>query len=62
MKSHMSDTTDIVTTLEIAPQTKEFMRWVETGRVETLLVFPGRPIPARPLFRVPKKKRVQIKC
>lgn len=51
MKSQLSDTTDIVTTLDLAPPTRRLMHWKETGGVEKLFALPGRPIPARSLFR-----------
>ena len=52
MKSQLSDTSDIVTTLDLAPPTKRLMHWKETGGVEKLFALPGRPIPARILFKV----------
>lgn len=52
MKSQLSDTSDIVTTLDLAPPTRRLMHWKETGGVEKLFALPGRPIPARALFRV----------
>lgn len=52
MKSQLSDTSDIVTTLDLAPPTKRLMHWKETGGVEKLFALPGRPIPARVLFKV----------
>ncbi|KAF4523145.1 hypothetical protein B566_EDAN002400 [Ephemera danica] len=51
MKSQLSDTSDIVTTLDLAPPTKRLMHWKETGGVEKLFALPGRPIPARMLFK-----------
>ena len=54
MKSQLSDTSDIVTTLDLAPPTRRLMHWKETGGVEKLFALPGRPIPARSLFRVRK--------
>ena len=56
MKSQLSDTTDIVTTLDLAPPTRRLMHWKETGGVEKLFALPGRPIPARSLFRVSPHK------
>ncbi|KAK7461559.1 hypothetical protein BaRGS_00038705 [Batillaria attramentaria] len=44
MKLQLSDTTDIVTTLDLAPPTKKLMHWKETGGVEKLFALPGRPI------------------
>ncbi|KAG0726086.1 Double-strand-break repair protein rad21 [Chionoecetes opilio] len=51
MKAQLSDTTDIVTTLDLAPPTKRLMHWKETGGVEKLFALPGRPIHARVLAR-----------
>ncbi|XP_027208259.1 double-strand-break repair protein rad21 homolog isoform X1 [Penaeus vannamei] len=52
MKAQLSDTTDIVTTLDLAPPTKRLMHWKETGGVEKLFALPGRPIYARSLARI----------
>ncbi|KAK4305905.1 hypothetical protein Pmani_022222 [Petrolisthes manimaculis] len=52
MKAQLSDTTDIVTTLDLAPPTKRLMHWKETGGVEKLFALPGRPIYARTLARI----------
>jgi hypothetical protein len=52
MKAQLSDTSDIVTTLDLAPPTKRLMHWKETGGVEKLFALPARPIPARVLFKV----------
>lgn len=41
MKSQLSDTSDIVTTLDLAPPTKRLMHWKETGGVEKLLSLPA---------------------
>merc|ERR1739840_64875 len=46
-KTQLSDTTDIVTTLDLAPPTKRLMHWKETGGVEKLFALPGRVIHAR---------------
>ncbi|EEZ99261.1 double-strand-break repair protein rad21 homolog isoform X1 [Tribolium castaneum] len=51
MKNQLSDTSDIVTTLDLAPPTKRLMHWKETGGVEKLFALPARPIPARTLFK-----------
>ncbi|XP_066992862.2 double-strand-break repair protein rad21 homolog isoform X2 [Anabrus simplex] len=51
MKAQLSDTSDIVTTLDLAPPTKRLMHWKETGGVEKLFALPGRPIPARALSK-----------
>lgn len=47
MKAQLSDSADIVTTLDIAPPTKRLMHWKETGGVEELFSLPGRRIRAR---------------
>ncbi len=47
MKAQLSDTQDIVTTLDLAPPTKRLMHWKETGGVEKLFALPGKPINAR---------------
>ena len=51
MKAQLSDTTDIVTTLDLAPPTKRLMHWKETGGVEKLFALPGRPLHAGNLFK-----------
>jgi len=51
MKAQLGDTTDIVTSLDLAPPTKRLMHWKETGGVEKLFALPGRNIPARWLFK-----------
>lgn len=52
MKNQLSNTTDIVTTLDLAPPTRRLMHWKETGGVEKLFALPARPIPSRSLFKV----------
>merc|ERR1719273_2495114 len=47
MKAQLSDSADIVTTLDIAPPTKRLMHWKETGGVEELFSLPGRKLFAR---------------
>ena len=42
MKAQLSDTNDIMTTLDLAPPTKRLMHWKETGGVDKLFVLPGR--------------------
>lgn len=39
MKAQLSDTTDIVTTLDLAPPTKRLMHWKETGIVWQCLAY-----------------------
>lgn len=52
MKAQLSDTTDIVTTLDLAPPTKRLMHWKETGGVEKLFALPGRPLLSKSLLKV----------
>lgn len=47
MKAQLSDSSDIVTTLDIAPPTKRLMHWKETGGVEELFNLPGRKLFAK---------------
>ena len=51
MTAQLSDTTDIVTTLDLAPPTKRLMHWKETGGVEKLFALPGRTLKSSPLFK-----------
>ena len=51
MKAQLSDTQDIVTSLDLAPPTKRLMHWKETGGVEKLFALPGRPLHARGIFK-----------
>lgn len=53
MKAQLSDTSDIVITLDLAPPTKRLMHWKETGGVEKLFALPGKSIPSTALFKVP---------
>lgn len=52
MKAQLSDTSDIVTSLDLAPPTKRLMHWKESGGVEKLFALPSRSIPSRTLFKV----------
>jgi len=47
MKLQLSDTSEITTTLDLAPPTKKLKYWKETGGVEKLFALPGRPIVSR---------------
>lgn len=47
MKAQLSDSSDIVTTLDIAPPTKRLMHWKETGGVDELFNLPGRKLFAK---------------
>ncbi|XP_065213439.1 double-strand-break repair protein rad21 homolog [Planococcus citri] len=51
MKAQLSDTSDIVITLDLAPPTKRLMHWKETGGVEKLFALPGKSIPSTNLFK-----------
>ena len=51
MKAQLSDTGDIVTTLDLAPPTKRLMHWKETGGVEKLFSLPGRPLNSLEIFK-----------
>ncbi|XP_030380677.1 double-strand-break repair protein rad21 homolog [Scaptodrosophila lebanonensis] len=50
MKAQFADTSDILTTLDLAPPTKRLMYWKETGGVEKLFALPSRTIPSRSLL------------
>ncbi|KAK6167579.1 hypothetical protein SNE40_021571 [Patella caerulea] len=52
MKLQLSVTSDIVTTLDLAPPTKKLMHWKETGGVEKLFALPGHPIISRMTTRL----------
>ncbi|GAB0092394.1 RAD21 [Sergentomyia squamirostris] len=51
MKNQLANTSDIVTSLDLAPPTKRLMFWKETGGVEKLFALPARHIPASTLFK-----------
>ncbi|XP_059174385.1 double-strand-break repair protein rad21 homolog isoform X2 [Physella acuta] len=51
MKLQLSDTSDIVSALDLAPPTKKLMLWKETGGVEKVFVLPGRPIISKVLVK-----------
>jgi cohesin complex subunit SCC1 len=51
MKAQLSDSADIVTTLDIAPPTKRLMHWKETGGVEELFSLPARTLGARNIMK-----------
>ena len=54
MKLQLSDTSEIVTTLDLAPPTKKLMHWKETGGVEKLFALPGRPYQSKRISKVNK--------
>ena len=62
MKLQLSDTADIVTTLDLAPPTKKLMHWKETGGVEKLFALPGRPIISKATTRVSHNYFFLQKC
>ena len=51
MKAQLSDTGDIVTTLDLALPTKRLMHWKEMGQVEKLFALPGRTLQARHIVK-----------
>ncbi|KAI8776785.1 double-strand-break repair protein rad21 homolog isoform X1 [Biomphalaria glabrata] len=51
MKLQLSDTSDIVSALDLAPPTKKLMLWKETGGVEKIAVLPGKPIISKDLIK-----------
>ena len=52
MKHQLSDTSDIVTTLDLAPPTKKLMHWKETGGVEKLFALTGRSLISKAVKKV----------
>ncbi|KAH9425200.1 mitotic cohesin complex, non-SMC subunit Rad21 (kleisin) [Dermatophagoides pteronyssinus] len=50
MKAQLSDTTDIVTNLDLAPPNKMLMNWKKTGLSDKLFTLPERCISAKALF------------
>ncbi|XP_052764120.1 double-strand-break repair protein rad21 homolog [Mya arenaria] len=55
MKLQLSDTTDIVTTLDLAPPTKKLMHWKETGGFEKLFALPGNAIVSKSILKLFKR-------
>ncbi|XP_045180950.1 double-strand-break repair protein rad21 homolog isoform X2 [Mercenaria mercenaria] len=55
MKMQLSDTSDIVTTLDLAPPTKKLMQWKETGGFEKLFALPGCAIRSRNILKMFKR-------
>ncbi|XP_055371620.1 double-strand-break repair protein rad21 homolog isoform X2 [Condylostylus longicornis] len=62
MKSQLANTSDIVTTLDLAPPTKRLMFWKETGGVEKLFALPSRDISARSLFTLYQRHLLSHAC
>ncbi len=52
IKSQLKDTSDIVSTLDLAPPTKKLMLWKETGGAEKLFGLPGRQCNADHIIKV----------
>ena len=52
IKAQLKDTSDIVTTLDLAPPTKKLMLWKETGGAEKLFSLPGRQLSSKPILKV----------
>lgn len=62
MKLQLSDTSDILTTLDLAPPTKKLMHWKETGGFEKLFALPGRAIRSHTLVRMFKRNLKTRQC
>lgn len=58
MKLQLSDTSDITTTLDLAPPTKKLMHWKETGGVEKLFALPGRSMCSKHMRKMFSKNLV----
>lgn len=54
IRAQLSDYSDIVTTLDLAPPTKKLMMWKETGGVEKLFSLPAQPLWNSRLLKVRK--------
>ncbi|CAG2110907.1 unnamed protein product [Medioppia subpectinata] len=50
MKAQLSDTTDIITTLDLAPPSKKLMHWKRTGTAEKMFALPERLMPCARLL------------
>ncbi|XP_078679548.1 double-strand-break repair protein rad21 homolog [Branchiostoma floridae x Branchiostoma belcheri] len=50
IRAQLADTSDIVTTLDLAPPTKKLMKWKEMGGVDKLFTMPCRAVGAKPLL------------
>uniref|UniRef100_A0A8C1TGS9 RAD21 cohesin complex component a n=1 Tax=Cyprinus carpio TaxID=7962 RepID=A0A8C1TGS9_CYPCA len=53
IRAQLSDYSDIVTTLDLAPPTKKLMMWKETGGVEKLFSLPAQPLWNGRLLKLP---------
>ena len=50
MKAQLSDTTDIITSLDLAPPSKKLMHWKRTGTSEKMFALPERQMPSKMLL------------
>ena len=57
IRAQLSDYSDIVTTLDLAPPTKKLMMWKETGGVEKLFSLPAQPLWNSKLLKVRDRRR-----
>lgn len=60
IKNQLANTSDIVTTLDIAPPTKRLMFWKETGGVEKLFALPSRDFTSKHLSKLYNRHLVSI--
>ena len=58
IRAQLSDYSDIVTTLDLAPPTKKLMMWKETGGVEKLFSLPAQPLWNARLLKVTNARYV----
>lgn len=49
-KAQLADTSDIVTTLDVAPSTKRKVKELTTNSVSKLFAYPGKPLPSKRLY------------
>ncbi|XP_078665625.1 double-strand-break repair protein rad21 homolog isoform X2 [Branchiostoma floridae x Branchiostoma belcheri] len=52
IRAQLEDTSDIVTTLDLAPPTKKLMQWKEMGGVDKLFTMPCRAVGAKVLLAI----------
>lgn len=65
IRAQLSDYSDIVTTLDLAPPTKKLMMWKETGGVEKLFSLPAQPLWNARLLKVSNPHEIYlwiVKC
>lgn len=58
IRAQLSDYSDIVTTLDLAPPTKKLMMWKETGGVEKLFSLPAQPLWNARLLKVSNTQEI----